>query len=91
MKDHHWKISNKPHLTLCDVLAWIVGLGAGVQVTLDDVGAKFDVSSSNAGGRLLKLFRGGYLSRKRQSEGPKVYLYRPTALGKRVVEKWRKS
>ena len=59
------------------------------EITLEDLSGEYGISLSNAGVRLLKLFKGGYLSRRKSNKPPRVFRYRVTPLGRQTVRSWK--
>jgi len=81
-----WKPTDPP-LTLQTVLVWIVRQRG--PVTLPDVAARFSITSSNAGVRLLKLMKAKLIRREKSKKPPRIYSYQPTRLGKASAKKWQ--
>lgn len=82
-----YRLPNDPALTIREVMVWIWRQKR--PVTLHDVMDYFDIQASNAGTRLMKLHRWGYLRRRKPPLPPKIYQYEPTRFGARQARKWK--
>lgn len=83
-----YRLPNVARVTIREILVWIDGRG---ETTLEDVKDEFGITSGDASVRLLKLYRWGYLGRKKSELPPRVYRYWPTCFGKKTARKWRRE
>jgi predicted transcriptional regulator of viral defense system len=88
MAGNPYRLPNKPHVTIRDILVWAAKQS---EVTLEDVREEFDITSGDASVRLLKLHRWGYLQRWKNGLPPRVYRYRVSRFGAKTAKKWKGS
>jgi DNA-binding IclR family transcriptional regulator len=74
---------NAPHVTLREILPWIVKQGEAGSAELEK---QFRMKKNDACMRLLRLHRYGYVSRERKADG--TYRYTATAFGLKTAKKW---
>jgi hypothetical protein len=82
-----YDIPKRPRVTIRQILPWILQREI---VSCSDLVEEFGVTSVDAGVRLLKLHRWGYLRRKKAETPPRVYGYTVTRFGKKAVKRWAK-
>ena len=87
MSNNPFTLPNAPHVTIREILIWIAD---NREIIMSHLAEHFDITSSDASVRLLKLSRWGYLRRKKSKLTPKVYHYCLTKFGKKTVKKWRR-
>ncbi len=83
-----YNLPNKPRVTIRQILIWAV---AEREITLEELAGEFRISLSDAGVRLLKLYRWGYLRRRKSRTPPKVFRYTPTKYGRKASRRWKKE
>ena len=86
MPGHPYTLPNDPKVTIREILVWA---SLSRRVNLYGVMEEFDITNADAAFRLLKLYRWGYLRRKKGGV-PRIYHYELTAFGKKSAKKWKK-
>jgi DNA-binding IclR family transcriptional regulator len=80
-----FRMPNAPRVTIRHILPWIASRPSPVS-TADLVG-RFGMKQNDAGMRVMRLHRYGYLSRRRRADGS--WEYTPTAFGLAAAKRWR--
>lgn len=88
MKSNPYRLPNAPRVTIRQILVWIDGQDG---VTLESVKGEFDLTPGDASVRLLKLYRWGYLGRRKSELPPRVYRYWTTRFGRKTAKRWRRE
>lgn len=83
-----YRLPNKARVTIREILVWAVSKRA---IQLPDLVAEFGVTSSDASVRLNKLWKWGYLARKKSENPPRIFRYTPTKFGRTRAKEWKKG
>lgn len=82
-----YRLPNRPRVTLQDIVVWAAGQTA--PITIYSLRAAFGLERSDAGVRLMKLHRWGYLRRYKPEDPPIVWHYTLTRFGKKRSRAWK--